>query len=1661
MAERQQRRTANSAAAELVPVGAGACLTVPAVGALIDDGAARAAITAAFAEHRAFPFQPHAAWTTGSPEERRQLVAATRTAAVEAAAPDSLTTRELLTRDARLMTRIGDAVRLTHEALAAGIGPWAQRRIVLIREPVGATCFYQEQAAAVVARVGQGPLGAREPTIYLGLRLFDLVAAAQRGSDTPPEVLALILRIEERAIETGYSHVEAYDGKTLRALERLLRAVVQPAAGLAPPAEQPLDSAPPLPPRRALRISAARRQTLLRQLNARRADAPLDFDVATCTAAVQRLEGLARRAKAFGDAAARREVMRLLVAASGHDLEEVRNHASVLLERMLAPKEFDAPLARTFLTLTAGTTHRFCFDLPPSRGRYLVRLYRSPSAEPAERFPGAADLSYEEFELARSGAAPDSPLAATWHFAQLGHFDFCVARVFAHGRREWLRDAAYSGRINVIPDLRGELVLQIFPDIHGHSRAYWADTEHPGLVYNEHGQVIRLGGFADVAAHLPHLKNHYGFTTIYLLGAQKRGSNRQDWTRHATSASPFSPESMVEMEPSLGGNTGLRALVDAAHALDLKVLVDVIPHLNRRVHDVPDSLVVHCYDAAGKLVPRGSTDGRYGSWNDGVLLNYRRLAVWEWLADAIRTLIVGFGVDGIRCDIAHALPIMMKRNNAPVLPSGPRSDEDQVEGTIIVNERADDHYVTTGFFDSACRDLIASPLHYLLMRELEQAARAAGKQSYLHLAECYWGREQYLSRVGIIPYDAALFKISERVAQGTGTVAEIYHLYDNHYRRALPPGAELLGMFGNHDERRPVNTFGRANLRPVLALTSFLHNAVLDFEGNAEGEAWKVFADNIYVDWNRFDSAADRSVERTFREAYAFHRRNPGRGTLVPTDHDQVAAAIQPAPEGLWLGVFSFCAHSATVSVGLQRAELPIDPEARYVVVDPTYSAVTRRYAYFTGRELRVSRLTTSVSYTQRVKLLRIDRLPAAGEQGAADSEYPQFLRDSFDRLPEASPEQVAASFAYQELTRAATGAAGLTRFLDEVLLPLYPDRGAGANDAVALGVKRLLYYAHRQGKLSRGLLARFLPAAAEPAGARRHRILAQVRAHLSSGPLVFVAAEAEPFSKSGGLANVTCELPRELARLGERLYVISPLYRAGERRSAAKMRAAVQRYGVTYSGTSVRFRMGGDDYEVGVHHGQVDGVHYFLLDHHELFDGLYWGYRSNERIRRRLGLARAAAEVIVRFDLRPLVVTTNDAAAGLLSGIVRSDPYYSANAAFAGTSFVHIIHNGGWQYFDCYDRYEDGADLFGLFNLPAHLVSQFTDPRNEALFNLMAAGIRCADRVFTVSPSYAEQIEQQCDGLESLLHDVVGINNGISKGFRGDVQRRLRRSGMVEKHAPRLQERIAGDRQLRAKVERQFPELLDSDLSAVQFRSQDRRAEVIRMRNKLLAQLEYGLAVDPDQVLYVMIHRVSDQKGFKLLLEASEGIFRHLGVQAILGGPIAPNDHQAEQLGAGMRALMEYYPGAVAARIGYQEISLPLLAADAFLMPSRFEPGGISQLEAMSCGCLVVAHATGGLRDTVAPLQVRGSTVHGCGVLFGDYSPASFLDAMQRCTRFFRQATGSQIRRARNNARRSIVWWERAAHRYLAELHGLRETIPAADLPPSPRPASRSALPG
>jgi starch synthase len=215
-----------------------------------------------------------------------------------------------------------------------------------------------------------------------------------------------------------------------------------------------------------------------------------------------------------------------------------------------------------------------------------------------------------------------------------------------------------------------------------------------------------------------------------------------------------------------------------------------------------------------------------------------------------------------------------------------------------------------------------------------------------------------------------------------------------------------------------------------------------------------------------------------------------------------------------------------------------------------------------------------------------------------------------------------------------------------------------------------------------------------------------------------------------------------------------------------------------------------------------------------------------------------------------------------------------------------------------------------------------------------------------------------------------------------------------------------------------------------------------VRLRNKLLLQLDRGLTLDPDVILFAMIHRITEQKGFQLVLDASEGLFRHLKFQAVIGGNISSGDQQGEEIAHGLYLLSTYYPGRVSVTFGFQNVSAPLLSADLFCMPSMNEPGGISQLEAMAAGCLVVARATGGLRDTVFPLRVSADRVEGNGFLFTDFNASAFYDAMNRARDFFAAHNEMVINRARMNAEKSVYFWDRPARNYIEEMYKIKEII-------------------
>ncbi|GEM_PF-284284 len=1546
--------------------------------------------------------------------------------------------------DIRLSSRLTNAILFLHIAIAEMLADESdavyaesvmQRRFVVIKEEAGKpTIFHVEDRATVISHVGPGPPWEEIASIYLGLQIFDtLLYEMIRGETRFFEIFKLLLRTEERAIETGYIHTERLSVEEEKKLEELIDRVVQ-RAGMLEVVTKPVTIR-----KKLKRFTEAERHALARRLNARLPHDPMGFDYDENLKAVKQLDRLARRYKAAGDRESLREIVKLAVAASGHDIHEVRNRANVILERIFSPREYDAPLATRFIVTPVGKEYTFEFQIPiagqfqerrPAKElSFFLRIYSSNSKTGLVL---EKDIVHTDIPLVFDGES--GGYKANFRFRKIGQFDFLVFRKTQKGLK-WMLSPELSGRINVIPDVRGEIVLEIFPDIHGYTRLYWwDDREHPGLVYNEHGEVIRLGNFSDITAHLEDMQSRYHITTVYILGAQKRGSNREDWAPGATSPSPFSPMSLVELEPSLGGEDEFVRLVKKAHSLGIKVIIDVIPHLNRKSRELPDEYVVRCYDDRGNLVERAATDGRYGSWNDGKLLNYRRYEVWEWMADSIGRMLERYDIDGIRFDSAHAVPIMMKRNNYPLVGEKNRSDEEMLYGDIVVNDREGDHFITTGYYDSLCRDLVACPFHHFLMSRIEAKLKELKKKFFINISECYWGRERYLARSGIVPYNSALLKICENISRGKSDVREIYHLYDEYFPKVLPEGTELLGILGNHDENRPLLVFGERGLQAASMLISFMSNIILDYEGNAEGEGWKVYLDNVFVNWNQFFYVSNRGINSFYRRLYSFHHDNRGKGYLVWTNNDSVVGAIKFCDEAIWIGAFSFSESTQYASLQFDNPALPIENDIFFRIEDPIFSHITGKYNHITGLELKSSNINVTIPYTDRYKLLKVVEVKEASRY------YSNFIHDSFVRLCRIErPEIFNSNFAFREMAKHLDSFEDFSLYIKDHLLPIFSRE---SSDTLELGLKRMMFHFHRMGIKDGRVILDYLGRLSQSEDERMQLLGRKLVEHNARGPLVFISAESVPFSKSGGLANVVYELPRELVSMGEEVYVITPMYRQGDEKAVMMMQKNTKKYGIRYEGFNVSFRIQDSHYEVGVHSGTVEGIHFILLDHHELFDGLYWGYTGEEKLKRRIGLARASAEVIVAMNLFPLFIFTNDAFAGLFNGIVRSDYNYMWKANFRNTTFFHIIHNGNWQYFDSFERYENGKDLFSLFNLPMERAGDFIDPVHPERINCMATGVRFSDAVITVSPSYAKQIKLASDGLERILKTVIGINNAIGRDFVERIERRFKESGFVENYYERFIQAVETDALLREKVEKRYPELLEGPYRCEKISGKMRRFIVTRMRNKLLLQAERGLKVDPDKVLFTMVHRISEQKGFQLLLEASQGIFQGLRFQGIIGGPVSWGDRRGEELAEGLVQLGNYYRGDASVSIGFQEISVLLLSSDLFLMPSLYEPGGISQLEALACGCLVVARATGGLRDTVKPVRVRGYLVEGNGFLFTDYTPAAFYDAMERAYRFLTSSRENIVYRARINAMHSVYYWDKPARKYLDTIYSMKEII-------------------
>ena len=423
---------------------------------------------------------------------------------------------------------------------------------------------------------------------------------------------------------------------------------------------------------------------------------------------------------------------------------------------------------------------------------------------------------------------------------------------------------------------------------------------------------------------------------------------------------------------------------------------------------------------------------------------------------------------------------------------------------------------------------------------------------------------------------------------------------------------------------------------------------------------------------------------------------------------------------------------------------------------------------------------------------------------------------------------------------------------------------------------------------------------------------------------ILFVASEGVPFIKTGGLADVVGSLPKEIDKKYYDVRVIIPKYKCMKQEMADKLEYVTNFY--------MDFHWKRE--YVGIFKAVADGITYYFIDNEFYFNGdKPYGDDVVFEIERYTYFSKAALSILPVIDFRPDIIHCHDWQTGLIPVYLKER--FQGNEFYRGIKVVMTIHNlkfqGKWDI----DTVKDITGLPDYYFTPDKL-GFYKDG------NLLKGGLVYADAITTVSDTYAEEIKMPFygEGLDGLLRaragDLRGIVNGIDyTDFDPET----------DKH-------------------------LEHPYNQVNFRKE-------KIKNKTALQKELGLAVDEKRMMIGIVSRLTDQKGFDLIAYVMDE-FCHDAVQIVVLGT---GEDQYENM---FRHFAWKYHEMVSANIYYSDaLSHKIYAAsDAFLMPSLFEPCGLSQLMALRYGTIPIVRQTGGLKDTVEPYNRFESRGTGFGFL-------------------------------------------------------------------------------
>ena len=441
---------------------------------------------------------------------------------------------------------------------------------------------------------------------------------------------------------------------------------------------------------------------------------------------------------------------------------------------------------------------------------------------------------------------------------------------------------------------------------------------------------------------------------------------------------------------------------------------------------------------------------------------------------------------------------------------------------------------------------------------------------------------------------------------------------------------------------------------------------------------------------------------------------------------------------------------------------------------------------------------------------------------------------------------------------------------------------------------------------------------------------------------IMFVTSECAPFSKSGGLADVAFSLPPALQEAGNEVEIVTPLYQC-VRREFGELLEKVSEHTIVHCKKP---------YRIGLWRGERAGVPVWFLEYDPFFDRpRLYGY-DDDKLRFAV-FCRAVIDLMDDMDFRPEIIHCNDWESALAVIYLKNDQAFRKD--LHGIKTVYTIHNIAYQ------GQFGASDLSATFDLPEgwYLGGLGYEYQGRHDINLMKGAMLMADAVSTVSPNYARELHaaKYGMGLEGVVdlveYKLYGILNGID----------------MDHYDPALDPR------------------LPYNFSVKNMKG--------KQKCKASIQRKFGLNEEPEYPLLAMVARLNEQKGIELIRDALPGMM-NMGVQLIVFGQ---GDQQYVDF---FENAMRQYPGQLGFSSDFSEAlaSEIFAGADMYLMPSRFEPCGLSQMMAMRMGTIPIVHETGGLKDSVR--QYSSFDGQGDGFSFVTYHSKALYLAVQAAVRVY-----------------------------------------------------------